>query len=470
MKNNAPLSANLPRPTSRSIRGLFRIACDGGIPLTDHPSQNSVPDFQAEPLERRVGQGLHWNVETVPVVLIVELPFWLMMPDASLDIEIHGHVFSVDIRDGFHEIFVVETTDSRRTRIYIGPPDDDKIDPEIRRLVEENDARFIARKCKTVLQIHSLCNPAILAAEASGTALAGEAQFYLRAFCAAHLDVVNRLVQSYRLASFDFFPHEVTPWDVPIWLVKSRGPATQVALLPYATWDDKPLVGPIGDPTVSETYQLIAPEALAVSLQDSPSPGEFELLDAINLMERGDYSGAVRRIATAIEVLTEAQLRTQLQEQGSTDQQIRDRLFRVSGVNRRIESYAALSGRDIPQEDFEDWKEIQKIRHRIVHNGYRIDFGDRCEAQEAWTKDVGSTTGWRTGPIGRPCGRVAWRRDQWADLWRGQFSLRRLHRKVSSFAHHLMKKTMYLTSQPLPTPSFHRCARSWNRSIHRFTR
>jgi hypothetical protein len=227
--------------------------------MTDYSSQDSVANLEAEPLEKWIGQGLDWNVETVPVMLIIELPFWLMMPDTSVDIEIRGHVFSVDIRDGFHGIFVVDASDSRRTRIYIGPPDDDKVDPEIRRLVEENDARFIYRKCKTVLKIHSRCNPAILASEASGTVSAAEAQFYLRAFCAAHLDVVNRLLQANRLASYDFFPHEVTLWDVPIWVIDSRGPAATVALLPYATWDRKPRVGPVDDPTVSETYQLITP-------------------------------------------------------------------------------------------------------------------------------------------------------------------------------------------------------------------
>lgn len=36
------------------------------------------------------------------------------------------------------------------------------------------------------------------------------------------------------------------------------------------------------------------------------SPGELELMDALNLMQRGDYSGAVRRVTTAIEVAVEA--------------------------------------------------------------------------------------------------------------------------------------------------------------------
>jgi vacuolar-type H+-ATPase subunit C/Vma6 len=35
-------------------------------------------------------------------------------------------------------------------------------------------------------------------------------------------------------------------------------------------------------------------------------------MDSLNFMERGDYSGAVRRITTAIEAQTEAALRQEL--------------------------------------------------------------------------------------------------------------------------------------------------------------
>ena len=336
-----------------------------------------------EPVERWVGQDLDWNAKSVPVTLFVELPFWLMMPNATFDIEVNAHVFSVEVREDFHEIFVVEAADSRKTCIHIGPADDDEIDPEVRRQVEESKARFITRKCKTVLKIYSRCNVFVLAAEATDGPLAGQALLYLRAFCSAHLEVVNRLVQSYRLATYDFFPHEVSPWDIPNWIVKCRRPAALVTLLPYATWDDKPHLGPLNQPDVSEPYQLIAPQDLATRLHESPSPGEFDLLDAINLMERGDYSGAVRRIATAIEVLVEEVLRTEFRKQELTDQQIQDNLFRIPEVDRRMKKYAAMTKRDIPDALLEDWKRTRELRRRIVHDGHRVVYQERGYAQRA---------------------------------------------------------------------------------------
>lgn len=37
----------------------------------------------------------------------------------------------------------------------------------------------------------------------------------------------------------------------------------------------------------------------------SSSPGEFDLLDARSLMERGDFTGAIRRTVTAVETLVD---------------------------------------------------------------------------------------------------------------------------------------------------------------------
>ena len=53
-------------------------------------------------------------------------------------------------------------------------------------------------------------------------------------------------------------------------------------------------------------YKLIEENELQNGLSIIPAPGEFELLDSLNLMERGDYSGAVRRITTALEVIVES--------------------------------------------------------------------------------------------------------------------------------------------------------------------
>jgi len=71
---------------------------------------------------------------------------------------------------------------------------------------------------------------------------------YWATLCEAHLAVVNELIQRYRMATYDPFAYEVSARDVPIWNLK------------HATL--------------------------------SSSPGEFDLLDARSLMERGDFTGA----------------------------------------------------------------------------------------------------------------------------------------------------------------------------------
>jgi hypothetical protein len=74
--------------------------------------------------------------------------------------------------------------------------------------------------------------------------------------------------------------------------------AVRCILVPYRGWDDRP----------PEMFHLIDGEQLHDQLNTESTPGEFELLDALNLIERGDYSGAVRRVTTAIEVVVEAVL------------------------------------------------------------------------------------------------------------------------------------------------------------------
>jgi hypothetical protein len=50
-----------------------------------------------------VGQELDWNAPLVPVDLMVELPFWMMVPNCTQKIEVKGHLFDVSIDDNFIE-------------------------------------------------------------------------------------------------------------------------------------------------------------------------------------------------------------------------------------------------------------------------------------------------------------------------------------------------------------------------------
>lgn len=152
-------------------------------------------------VENYIGKDLNWEAKSIPVILFVELPFWLMVVDNTIEVEVNGHNFQVDIVDDYIEVYGGEVLDSRLTCIYIGP-NDSSIDPEIMNVVEEEKIPLLLRKCKTVLRVHSKCNEDVLSKMYYESKIENEANFYLKAFCEAHLAIVNRIIQHYRLLTY----------------------------------------------------------------------------------------------------------------------------------------------------------------------------------------------------------------------------------------------------------------------------
>src|SRR5215204_166270 len=62
-----------------------------------------------------VGQELNWNAPWVDVYLRVELPFWLMVNNAEIEIELECHRFPLTLRDDYFELH------SGATVCYQGP-------------------------------------------------------------------------------------------------------------------------------------------------------------------------------------------------------------------------------------------------------------------------------------------------------------------------------------------------------------
>ena len=316
-----------------------------------------------------LGEELDWTAPAIPVKLIVELPFWIMVPNCVQKVEVNGHVFEVVLADYFVEQYAGSVTNSRSTCVYVGPE-----------VGQKNDPKLMTRKCKTVLLISSECNKDVLAANRGQNAKLRLATLFLKDFCMAHLPVANKLIQQYRLATYDYFPFEISPWDVPIWYVASDIACETVVLLNYAEWDRKPGIVSRGS---TERYELIDEAQLKVDLDSKASAGEFELLDALNLMETGDYSSAVRRITTAIEAQTESVFRQELLKHYSPAQA--EKKLRASMYNfpRRLREYEELSKREMPAELHTELKATRDMRQKIVHEGFRIAFQDRGQAQES---------------------------------------------------------------------------------------
>jgi len=348
-----------------------------------------------------IGQEFNWDAPWVDVQLWAELPFWLMVGNTTVTIEFEGHEFQVALHDNYFELCAGEVTESRVSVIYRGPMKKrEHLSERVREILDKNpNVPFMWRKCKTVVKIASRCNGDVWAAAMGEKKIhRPPVELYLQELCRAHIPVLNRLIQGYRLATYDYFAFEVAPWDVPFWMIDRGGRAANAILVPYRGWDRKPVffegfsfkppVGPKGPPKV---HQLISADDLRKEISStSATPGELELLDALNLMERGDYSGAVRRITTAIEVIVEAVVGREVE---AIDGKAQAEKFLESTrmkFDRRVSKYEAMSKRTLPDALRRQLSGTRKLRHRIVHGGYRIGSGERGAAQKA--VDIGRWT------------------------------------------------------------------------------
>lgn len=132
-----------------------------------------------------------------------------------------------------------------------------------------------------------------------------------------------------------------------------------------------------------EVYKLIDASDFRNQVSPVATPGELELLDALNLMERGDYSGAVRRVTTAIEVIVEDVAGKAVEAANgkpAAEKFLKDTRMRFED---RIKMYQRLASRKISEIQLKTLKETRELRHKIVHGGYRIDASERGRAQKA---------------------------------------------------------------------------------------
>lgn len=331
-----------------------------------------------------IGDDLNWNAPWINVDLWVELPFWLMVDDSTIPVDVAGHTFSVTVKDSYYELFCVEVMDSRQTICYRGPRGKGNDLPiKIRQVHEKKpEIPLMWRKSKTVLKVATRCNEDVWAKAIAEDERRPSVQLYLIELCRAHIPVINKLIQAYRLSTYDYFAYEVSPWDVPQWIIDRDGDSVNSILVPYREWDYKPLVSNThNSPAVP--YQIIKGTDLATGISMIGTPGEFDLLDALNLMERGDYSGAVRRISTAIEAVVADVVFKQVAATEGT--QKAEKFLRDTQMNflSRIKKYEKLSKREFPEALQTELDTTRNLRNRIVHQAYRITSGERGLAQRS---------------------------------------------------------------------------------------
>jgi HEPN domain-containing protein len=137
---------------------------------------------------------------------------------------------------------------------------------------------------------------------------------------------------------------------------------------------------PGGQPIFQE-FAWAKPSDLELVNSAQASPGEFDLLDARSLMERGDYTGAVRRTNTALEALIGAKLEEQLRKKYNDHEVVKRLKACQNDIPERIRQWRKLSQSAISQRLFDEFEKTRKVRHGIVHRAERLTLADRGRAQ-----------------------------------------------------------------------------------------
>lgn len=336
------------------------------------------------------GDGIDWSSHLEPIPLYVELPFWLMMPPGDLNVEWEGVRFRINVMRPWMQVFAGEVLDSLTTVIHQGPWGRWEAPSELAKELDDQGMVTMSRPCRTVVRLNTRAHLSAfreIDPEKEPPRVAAEQRAYWASLCEAHIPVLNELIQRYRLITYDYFAYEVSAWDVPVWFLGYGGLARRTVLLPYKEWDSKPALMRDGatpaDPAVAETFEFAKVADIETLDSKDATPGEFDLLDARGLLDRGDYTGAVRRIVTAIEAVTEWALRRELEKhhtksevdaklkQSETDFPGRLRQWRKLSKSTRVtESQVKLLDR------------TRTLRHKIVHTGLRLTQADRGKAEK----------------------------------------------------------------------------------------
>jgi hypothetical protein len=340
-----------------------------------------------------------WKGRSVPIQLIVELPFWLLISDCEISLVHDCTTIKVSIRGQYMEVSDGPLFFNSHLRvIHIGPNDNLKAGKEQPPAVAKTQAP-IYRPMKTVVIFRSEAMEDALVAlhepepvtqqELPKIRRINRAIKYLQTLAYAHIPFLNCLIASYRFTSRDPFAFQVSQWDVPVWFAEHNGNLVRIGLMPYWNNDWYPTTRKF-DGNERSAYCATSLDALHVPIGVDVTPGMMEILDAQSLLYRGHLDDAVRSAVTAIEVALESQITKLLTSKGWTKHQIQERLAETwNDFDKRMADYERIGGTRVPGPILSsipyingirlksELSQVRGLRHKIVHEGLRVDIHSR---------------------------------------------------------------------------------------------
>lgn len=388
--------SGIPLDTSWPMHAMFAgIRTEDGEP----PPLINPQEWDQEEEAFAAEESEWWKGRSVPIHLMVELPFWLMIPDCELSVPHDDATVTASVRGHYMEVSDGPLAlDSHVNVVHIGPNDELKAGKDQPSSVAQTEAP-VYRPMKTVVVFQPMAMEDSLVAlqerkpptwqDRTRLRRINRASKYLQSLAYAHIPFLNRLITSYRSTSLDPFAFQVSEWDVPVWFALFKDMIVPMGLMPYWGNDWYPTLRKMGG---GETTAFVASpvDAVQTQVKSEVMPGRLELLDALSLSYRGRFDDAVRSAVTAIEVALECQLRQLLEAKGYTDDQSQRRLDETRNTfEKRLADYEKLSKKRLPgpvlscvpyingiRFKSELWQ-VRELRHKIVHEGVRVDIHSR---------------------------------------------------------------------------------------------
>lgn len=192
-----------------------------------------------------------WNDKTKLILLTVELPFRLMIPNGEFVLTHEKTTLNAKVRGDFVELYHGPMILGSHANVaYLGPKDSlHKVD--IGTVVPNQTPLYRGMRTVVVFEIQAMENAfnshaiAIKASESLLTQnrMKNRSNQYLQSLAFAHIPFLNQLITSYRSASLDPYAFEVSEWDVSVWYAEDENQVQRIGLMPYWDFDEEFSVG-----------------------------------------------------------------------------------------------------------------------------------------------------------------------------------------------------------------------------------
>lgn len=314
------------------------------------------------------------------ITCYLELPFWLRISDNFGLIYDDGH--ELIIRNNFWKLWIYEIRKDLQTLLYMGSKENfyqDITINDVRNKIIQKEIPALWERCRTVIEIRWKDNN-------FANSLANKENLKIKRYVLQILlPHVDDFIEQYRMKTFDQMVYRISAWDISFVSFKiDNNPAYIITTYDYLSWNEIPSVIKIENGLISKPFLLI----------DKPSevwsnyknfiprfPYEMELLEAYNYKIRGDYESAIRKAVTAFEILLDKKILDCLIQKGFSEEEAQNEIeknYRWSDKKELYNKAADKKIEDVLSKEFlKVIEEARMLRHKIVHQGFRVSPSDR---------------------------------------------------------------------------------------------